>query len=799
VFAGIKACSIGKMNFMKKPLVRPFFFFLIHCLLYCCLPNSTFAQELELLKTELAKTKADTSRVITLIKLGKYFEGYAASSPNNTDTAHYYLNSAIALSKKIGSVDLHYQALSEKAQTYILQTNFKSADTLFVQITDYYHKKKNYQKEADYWTIYGNVLPHDDPRVLLTRSKSFNKAYELYKLGNDRLKIADGIGKVADADLNMGKYDKAEKELLIAISEYKAIKFPRIYYGYYMLSEVYSRKGQPQKELLTKIECMKACDADSNRSDADALFFSISVGVSYQENNKFPQAIPYFKKGIELSFKLNDQNRYYLSIYGIIGSCIALKKYNAALSYLSNVPKKFAKKTLTQESQCLAKKMQLFNFLGRNKEAGTLIPMFKKVFGEMYQTLAADNFYYAVDKFIKSYDPLPQHYIQTKQWSKLAEELKFLQALPFKTKNFSAPSRILFFSYKYKLDSAAGNLSEALKGFQLIKRMQDSLNNAATTKQINEMEANYNSVKKDRTIQSLNNNALIQKERLEKVNRERNIILAIVLGAMTFVVVIFFAYRGKQRSNVRLQKKQEEINTQNSRLSALLGEMERLLGDKDSLLKRQEDLLLEKEWLLREIHHRVKNNLQIVMSLLYTQSAYLQNTDAIEAIKDSQNRVQAISIIHQKLYNKSNVATIVMADYINDLVRYLKTCYDCSRRKIKFREELDVVNLDISQAVPMGLILNEAITNCIKYAFDDGGGDIVIQALLSAPETILLSVSDNGRGLSSNFNLSETSSLGMEMMKALSKQLGGSFQIKSNQGVLVGVEFKIEHTSLKSG
>jgi two-component sensor histidine kinase len=138
-----------------------------------------------------------------------------------------------------------------------------------------------------------------------------------------------------------------------------------------------------------------------------------------------------------------------------------------------------------------------------------------------------------------------------------------------------------------------------------------------------------------------------------------------------------------------------------------------------------------------------------------------------------------------------------MADYINDLVRYLYTCYGCNHRKIKFKEELDQVNLDISQAVPMGLILNEAITNCIKYAFDKDGGDIFIKARVSDPETILLSITDNGRGLPGNFNFAKTSSLGMEMMKALSKQLGGSFEIRNDFGVVVTIKFKIENNSGK--
>jgi two-component sensor histidine kinase len=756
---------------------------------------SAYAQDFKTLTAELSKTKPDTSRAVALIKLGKYFKDKPVWDPKNLDTARTYFNSAITLSYSIGSIDFLHRALFEKALTFIVQEDFKAADTLFNQITGYYHKTGNNSKEAEYWTLYGNNLSFNDKRLLATRAKCYDKAYELYRKGTDRLKTADALGKIADADLNEGRFDKAEQELLVVIQEYKVLKFPRIYYGYYLLAEVYSRKDQLQKELLTRIECMNSCDADVHRSDYDASLFNITLALSYRENNKDSIALSHFMKGAELALKIGNQNYYYSAVDGVIGCCITIKRYNTALVYLNTTPKKFPIQTIEEQSRYVARKMQLYNFLNRNIEAENLVPAFRKVFDKLYNTLNDDPLFYAVDKFVKNYDALPQHFIQTKQWPKLSDELKFLQSLPLK--RLSAPSRITISGYKFKIDSAGGNFGIALKEFQYVRRMQDSLANAATVKQINELEASYNSIKKDKTIQALNNSAQIQKDKLDKVNQQRNITLAGVLISVVFAVVIYVAYRAKQGSNVRLQTKQEEINRQNHKLSALLSEKEKLIGDKDGLLKRQEDLLTEKEWLLREVHHRVKNNLQIVMSLLYTQSAYLQNTDAIEAITDSRNRVQAISIIHQKLYNKSSVATLVMADYINDLARYLNTCYDCSRRKIKFREELDPVNLDISQAVPMGLILNEAITNCIKYAFDQDGGEIFVKARLSSPDTITLSVTDNGRGLPADFNLAETSSLGMEMMKALSKQLGGSFEIKSAQGVVVTVQFKIENISPK--
>ena len=363
-------------------------------------------------------------------------------------------------------------------------------------------------------------------------------------------------------------------------------------------------------------------------------------------------------------------------------------------------------------------------------------------------------------------------------------------------KKLSVGFKLALYKIRFKADSATGNTLAALKKFQQIKIIEDSLTNLANSKQINELEAKYESVKKDKTIQGLNSQSAIQKSNLEKSNLQRNITFAGILVTIMLAVLLYLAYRNKKRSNFQLQVKQEQINRQNDELSALVKEEEQLLKDKDILLKQQEGLITEKEWLLREVHHRVKNNLQIVMSLLYSQAAHSQNSDAIDAIKDSQNRVQAISIIHQKLYSKGNVATILMADYVSDLVRHLCACYDCNRRRIRLKEIIDPVSLDISQAVPMGLILNEAITNAIKYAFGTDGGEITITGQKSGEDTAILQISDNGKGLPDNFNLAETSSLGMEMMKALSKQLGGSFEISGEAGVVVSIKFKID-TQLK--
>ncbi len=244
------------------------------------------------------------------------------------------------------------------------------------------------------------------------------------------------------------------------------------------------------------------------------------------------------------------------------------------------------------------------------------------------------------------------------------------------------------------------------------------------------------------------------------------------------LIIAYMGYRQRQFSNNQLQLKQNEINVQNQALQHLIADKDRLLDEKD--------------WLLQEVHHRVKNNLQIVMSLLNTQSAFLKNNAALAAIRESQNRVQAIALIHQKLYSSSNVAYIDIAVYINELVNYLADSYNAHDRGIRFEQQIEPAKMDVTQAIPIGLMLNEAITNSIKYAFPNRRGFINISLGTIDDNNMMLNIADDGIGLPEDFDIKDASSLGMEMMKALSKQLDGNLKIEDNDGVVITFVFPAE-------
>lgn len=232
--------------------------------------------------------------------------------------------------------------------------------------------------------------------------------------------------------------------------------------------------------------------------------------------------------------------------------------------------------------------------------------------------------------------------------------------------------------------------------------------------------------------------------------------------------LIFNNYTFKRHNNKILKKQQNEIDEQNKSL---------------------EKLAAEKEWLLQEIHHRVKNNLQIVISLLNSQSAYLDNQDALMAIKNSQYRMFAMSLIHQKLYESDNLSYIDMSWYIFELVEKMKEWFE-TQAKINFILDIEVVFLDVAQAIPLGLIINELVNNAVKHAFPlETKGDVYISLKNIENNKYLLIISDTGIGVPENFEIKQDKSLGMNLIIGLTEQIGGVFELKNENGLKIIITF----------
>jgi two-component sensor histidine kinase/CheY-like chemotaxis protein len=198
----------------------------------------------------------------------------------------------------------------------------------------------------------------------------------------------------------------------------------------------------------------------------------------------------------------------------------------------------------------------------------------------------------------------------------------------------------------------------------------------------------------------------------------------------------------------------------------------------------------EKEILLQEIHHRVKNNLQIITSLLRMQSRAVQDPALSEALRECQNRVASMALIHDKLYRARDLARVSFGEYVRDLTNNILTSYALPARSVRVRLDIDDVSLSLDCAVPCGLILNELMSNCLKHAFPVGhSGTVYIGLHAEGEEELCLVVRDDGVGLPADVDLGRTSSLGWRLIRALVEQLGGVVRCQTTGGTSVEIRF----------
>jgi two-component sensor histidine kinase len=202
--------------------------------------------------------------------------------------------------------------------------------------------------------------------------------------------------------------------------------------------------------------------------------------------------------------------------------------------------------------------------------------------------------------------------------------------------------------------------------------------------------------------------------------------------------------------------------------------------------------LQEKEVLLKEIHHRVKNNLQVISSLLNLQSAHVEDPQATEIFQDSQNRIRSMALVHEKLYQSQDLARVDLAEYIRNLATYLFRAYSANATGVTLDIQADDVFLTIDTAVPCGLILNELISNALKHAFPDGqAGEICVKLHANGDHQVTLSVADTGVGLPKDLDLNTTTSLGLQLVHTLADQLDGHIELNGTRGTEFNITFAI--------
>jgi len=221
------------------------------------------------------------------------------------------------------------------------------------------------------------------------------------------------------------------------------------------------------------------------------------------------------------------------------------------------------------------------------------------------------------------------------------------------------------------------------------------------------------------------------------------------------------------------------------------GVIEDITERKNALEQIKKDLK-EKEVLLAEIHHRVKNNMQIISGLLYLQSRYVADEKTLKMLQQSQDRIQSLSLVHENLYQSDYFSEIDIANYINDITSLLYQTYELDRNKIKCKIEAKNIFMRIEDAMPFGILINEIVSNSLKHAFPNSNqGNINILFEKNASNDFVLKISDDGIGMPEEISFEKPKSFGLELIKMLSEdQFGGNVTINRNNGTLFQIIWK---------
>ena len=302
---------------------------------------------------------------------------------------------------------------------------------------------------------------------------------------------------------------------------------------------------------------------------------------------------------------------------------------------------------------------------------------------------------------------------------------------------------------------ARGDCINAYKYLNASARLRDSIYQMETNRSISEMQAKFDMARKDEDLRRVT----LQKEAADQRSRAReqgrNFALALAAVALVISVYAFSVWRSGKKIN-------------------------RLLQEKNNLAHEN---LEQKEMLISEIHHRVKNNLQLVSNLLDFQQRATDDKQAAKSLEDSKNRVAAMAMLHQFLYTRGEYRNIDMRTYLNELAVKLQQSYSSVRSSVKLRVHTDDIRLDIDTAIPIGLIVNELVTNAYKYAFDDAGeGEIFIGLEQTSDNLLTLKITDNGKGMSSSSGTAF--SFGTQIISALCRQLRADWRIENEGGTI---------------
>ncbi len=738
-----------------------------------CWAQESHGKSIPELLADLKKPHKEADKAKLFLDLALSYVYKPGSYPGDLDTA-------LLLTKQAEKINQHLQSEKIEARAYFVYSNslreggkteagkqyIEKSLSLYKTFSAPAEMGKAWLELSSYYSIYNSE------EEIKKKRECFEQALPLYKSVGNKERQAEVLKSLGDLDQIMGNHIEAMKELHEALRIYQSIGYKSLQGVYDLLGTISSDMGDYAGAVNYGLHALKTAESVNDTSMQLCTIYN-RLAVSYSNWSKLEEAEMYLKKAMPIAVKYNDRSAIELVMLNLSNTLSKLQKEDESLKTIQLAEASITKPWSEFDSMHLS-----VGYLGAYVRA----KQYKKAEKFAIQVIQLLKNYTHSIRPRQAYDYLIYYFMGIHDYNNARKYASDLLAYGVVTDQ----KRIMGTAYMLlsRIDSAMGNFKSALSDYQAYKKIVDSALNQTTSFQFAQMQVEYETEKKDNDIKLLKQGEQIQRAKLVQTRTTNSIVFIGIIVLSLLLALLYARYRTNQRHNKELETKQQEINEKNIALEHLITDKDDLIADKDVLLK-------EKDWLVKEIHHRVKNNLQMVISLLNAQSEFLNNPSALNAIRESRERMQAIAIIHQKLYQIDNSSKINMRSYINELVDNIRNSVADSER-IYFQVQVADIDLDISQSVPLGLILNEAITNAIKYAYPGNQrGDIKISLQNSGIEQLQLKIADDGKGLPAGIDADHSNSLGLQLIKLFAEQLDGDLFLINNNGLEIILNFKV--------
>lgn len=537
------------------------------------------------------------------------------------------------------------------------------------------------------------------------------------------------------AHVKLNNFDQVEQHLAIARADFLSLADSTNYAKtLFQYGDYYRRQSKWDQALSETILAQKVFEAIGNRQGSANC--NNSIGLVYKNTGLPDKAIESYGKALSIYRKLNHTVGISTCLLNMGNLSNKLKRYDDGIEYFDEA------KTIAQASPSNSNLMSyILSSLGT---AYFEIGQKKKsllLYDEAYELRKKVG---KPDELVNSLINLGKVAIDLNRINKADQYVS--QALPLSTPS-NYVEQIAIVKLQDLIAQKQNNIQRSNDLKNTIISLKDSISKKDIRQEVLEVTTKYETELKEQQIALLDSQNEAQQSALQ-ASAYRNYGLLVGLGLIS--IFSLFLYRQGRK-----------IKTQNTIIS-------KALNDKDILL--------------REIHHRVKNNLQFISSLLNLQSRHIKDQIALSALKEGQNRVKSMALIHQNLYQEDNLTGIEVKTYFEKLIDNLFNSYNISPDRIGLSLSIQNLSLDVDTVIPIGLIVNELISNSLKHAFPEPRKGMITVILIEENDKLLLTVADDGIGFSQNIDELKSSSFGYKMIHSFAIQLEAELHIKTTDG-----------------